>query len=133
MEENLTTYHHLDLVRIILFAPPYYFFIIDTTSAVLTNITSMISNCTNISVFWDSSVLNYQYNLEIYDGTTNQLLKSVLVYDTSYHFEDTELFYHHYNIMYVITAVNELGEGLSNSATFSYQRGIICNIIFAFL
>ena len=97
-----------------------YFFIVDI-AGVVTNITSMISNCTNISVFWDSSALNYY--LEIYDGTTNQLLRSVLVYDTSYHFEDTELFFHQY--MYVITAVNELGEGLSNSATFSYQRGII--------
>ena len=76
----------------------------------------MISNCSDISVFWDSSALNY--NLEIYDGTTNELLKSVLVYDTRYHFENTELLIHCYT--YVITAVG----GLSNNATFSYQRGI---------
>ena len=50
-------------------------------------------------------------------------MKSVLVYDTSYEFEDTDLFRHRYT--YVITGVNELGEGISNSETFSYQRGIL--------
>ena len=53
----------------------------------------------------------------------NQLVKSVSVYDTSYEFEDTDLFRHRYT--YVITGVNELGEGISNSETFSYQRGIL--------
>ena len=45
------------------------------------------------------------------------------VYDTSYQYEDTDLFRHRYT--YIITAVNELGEGISNIDTFSYQRGIV--------
>lgn len=119
MKENLTTYRLLDLVRIIIACHDNYFFIIDTASAV-TNITSMISNCTNISVFWNSSALSY--NLEIYDGITKQLLRSVSVNNTSYHFENTELFIHCYT--YVITAEG----GLSNNATFSYQRGIMTTL-----
>ena len=42
---------------------------------------------------------------------------------TSYQYEDKDLFRHRYT--YVITAVNELGEGISNDNTFSYQRGIV--------
>ena len=44
------------------------------------------------------------------------------VYDTNYQFEDKDLFIHRYT--YIITGVNELGEGIPNSNTFSYQRGI---------
>ena len=50
-------------------------------------------------------------------------MDEVSVYDTSYQFEDEDLFIHRYT--YVITAVNELGEGKSNNKTFSYQRGIV--------
>ena len=48
-------------------------------------------------------------------------MDTVSVYDTSYQFVDNNLFIHHYT--YVITGVNELGEGISNNDTFSYQRG----------
>ena len=42
---------------------------------------------------------------------------------TTYKYEDKELFRHRYT--YGITAVNILGEGISNNKTFSYQRGIV--------
>ena len=45
------------------------------------------------------------------------------VYDTSYQFEDKDLFMRRYT--YIITGVNELGKGISNNKTFSYQRGIV--------
>ena len=48
-------------------------------------------------------------------------MNTVIVNGTSYQFEDTNLFRHRYT--YVITGVNELGEGISNNETFSYQRG----------
>ena len=110
-----------------LFLLVFMIFIIDIAGAV-TNITSFLSNCTNINVFWNSSALNYTF--EIYDGTTNQLLRSVSVYNTSYHFESTESELFIYCYKYVITAVNQLGEGLSYSAMFSYQTGrsIVYNI-----
>ena len=94
----------------------------------VTNIRSVIDNCTNISIYWDSPTLDddrvsiLYYNLSIYDDINNQLVKSVSVYGTIYQFKDTDLFRHRYT--YVITGVNELGEGISNSETFSYQRGI---------
>ena len=50
------------------------------------------------------------------------------VYDTSYQFEDQDLFIHRYT--YIITAVNELGEGISNKNTFSYQRGIVSLLLY---
>ena len=50
-------------------------------------------------------------------------MKSVSVYDTSYQFEDQDLFIHRYT--YVITGVNELGKGIPNNRTFSYQRSIM--------
>ena len=55
-------------------------------------------------------------------------MDTVSVYDTSFQFVDDKLFIHRYT--YVITGVNELGEGISNSDTFSYQRGtkIIMNL-----
>ena len=47
----------------------------------------------------------------------------VSVSGTIHQFEDEDLFRHRYT--YVITGVNELGEGISNNNTFSYQRGKI--------
>ena len=51
------------------------------------------------------------------------VLDNYTVYGTSYQFEDQNIFTHRYT--YVITGVNELGKGISNSKTFSYQRGIV--------
>ena len=93
------------------------------------NIRSVVDNCTNISIYWDSPTLDddrisiLYYNLSIYDDINNQLVKSVSVYDTSYQFEVKGLFIHRYT--YDITGVNELGEGISNSKKFSYQRGTL--------
>ena len=53
------------------------------------------------------------------------------VYDTSYQFEDEDLFIYRYT--YGITAVNELGEGISNNKTFSYQRGIVSSLLLLIL
>ena len=95
----------------------------------VTNIRSTIDNCTNISIYWDSPTLDddrvsiLYYNLSIYDDINNQLVKSVSVYGTIYQFKDTDVFRHRYT--YVVTGVNELGEGISNRDTFSYQRGIL--------
>ena len=95
----------------------------------VTNIRSVIDNCTNISIYWDSPALNddrisiLYYNLSIIYDDNGQLVKSASAYDTSYLFEDKELFIHRYT--YVITAVNELGEGISNNRTFYYQRSIM--------
>ena len=95
----------------------------------VTNIRSVIDNCTNISIYWDSPTLDddrvsiLYYNLSIYDNITGSLVDTVIVNGTSYWFEDEDLFRHRYT--YVITGVNELGEGISNSTAFSYQRGII--------
>ena len=94
----------------------------------VTNINSTIDNCTNISISWDSPTLDddrvsiLYYNLSIYDDIAGSLVDTVIVNGTSYQFEDKDLFRHRYT--YVITGVNELGEGISNSTTFSYQRGI---------
>ena len=49
-------------------------------------------------------------------------------YETNYQFEDKDLFIHRYT--YVITAVNELGKGISNNKTFSYQRGIVSLLLY---
>ena len=90
----------------------------------VTNIRSVIDNCTNISIYWDSPTLDddrvslLYYNLRIYDNITGNLVNTVMVNGTSYQFEDKDSIHH-----YVITGVNELGEGISNSETFSYQRG----------
>ena len=90
------------------------------------NINSYSYNCSTIDVTWSDP--DYQcgiepvyYNLSIYDAITGSLVDTVSVYDTSYQFVDNNLFIHHYT--YVITGVNELGEGISNNDTFSYQRG----------
>ena len=116
-------YHLLDLVSSTF--STFTFFSIGGVTA----INSSIDNCTNISIYWDSPTLDddrvsiLYYNLSIYDDINNQLAKSVPVYDTSYQFENKDVFVHHYT--YVITAVNALGEGISNNKAFSYQRGII--------
>ena len=95
----------------------------------VTNIRSVVDNCTIISIYWDSPILDddrvsiLYYNLSLYDDINNQLVKSVSVHDTSYQFEEKSLFIHRYT--YDITGVNELGEGISNSKTFSYQRGTL--------
>ena len=68
------------------------------------------------------------YNLSIIDDIDGTLLATVQVFDTGYQFDDEDLFIHRYT--YVITGVNELGEGISNSKTFSYQRGkFIANLL----
>ena len=96
----------------------------------VTNIRSVTDNCTNISIYWDSPTLDddrvsiLYYNLSIYDNVTSGLVNTVIVNETSYQFEDKDLFRHRYT--YVITGVNELGEGMSNNKTFSYQRGKYC-------
>ena len=95
----------------------------------VTNIRSVIDNCTNINIYWDSPTLDddrvsiLYYNLSIIYDDNGQLVKSASVYDTSYQFEDKDLFIHRYT--YVITVINELGKGISNNKTFSYQRSII--------
>ena len=95
----------------------------------VTNIRSVIDNCTNINIYWDSPTLDddrvsiLYYNLSIIYDDINHQLKSVSIYNTSYQFEDQDLFIHRYT--YVITVVNELGEGISNNKTVSYQRSII--------
>uniref|UniRef100_A0A1X7TVI5 Fibronectin type-III domain-containing protein n=1 Tax=Amphimedon queenslandica TaxID=400682 RepID=A0A1X7TVI5_AMPQE len=89
------------------------------------SINSYSDSCSTIGVTWSDP--NYQcgiepvyYNLSIYDDITDSLVTTVAVYDTSYQFVDSNLFRHCYT--YVITGVNELGEGISNNDTFSYQR-----------
>ena len=95
----------------------------------VTNIVSSIDNCSNISITWDSPKVDdnrvsiLYYKLTICDNITGNIVDTVSVYDTSYQFEDQDLFIHRYT--YIITAVNELGEGISNNKTFSYQRGIV--------
>ena len=103
------------------------------------NIASFINNCSIINIIWDPPEINcgkevLYYNLSIYDDVNDALVDTVIVNGTSYQFEDTHLFRHRYT--YVITAVNELGEGISNNKTFSYQRGkciVITSIISIFI
>ena len=76
----------------------------------------------------DDRVSILYYNLSIYDNFTGSLVDTVTVVNkTIYQFEDENLFHHRYT--YAITGVNELGEGISNSETFSYQRGMFKRII----
>ena len=96
----------------------------------VTNIDSSIDNCSTIDITWtaptvDDRVSIQHYILRIYDAITGSLVDTVSVYDTSYQFVNNNLFIHRYT--YVITGVNELGEGISNNDTFSYQRGTINN------
>ena len=94
----------------------------------VTNIRSVIDNCTNISIYWDSPTLDddrvsiLYYNLSIYDNTGSLVHTVIVVNATSYQFEDKDSI-NRYTC--VITGVNELGEGISNSETFSYQQGIM--------
>ena len=124
------TYHLLCLVII----PPvflsilYYYF--SGFLGPVNNISASIDNCSNISITWDSPKVDddrvsiQHYLLTIYDNITGIIIvDNYTVYDTNYQFEDQDLFIHHYT--YVITAVNELGKGIPNNNTFSYQRGIV--------
>ena len=103
------------------------------------NINSFSNNCSIINIIWDPPEINcgkevLYYNLSIYDDVNDLLVDTVIVNGTSYQFEDTHLFRHRYT--YVITGVNELGEGISNNKTFSYQRGkciVITDIISIFI
>ena len=100
----------------------------------VTNIVSSIDNCSNISITWDSPKVDdcrvsiLYYKLTICDNITGNKVDEVSVYDTSYQFEDEDLFIHRYT--YVITAVNKLGEGIPNNKTFSYQRGIVSLLLY---
>ena len=96
----------------------------------VTNIDSSIDNCSTIDITWtaptvDDRVSILYYILRIYDDINGSLVDTVSLDDTSYQFMDMDLFIHRYT--YVITGVNELGEGISNNDTFSYQRGTINN------
>uniref|UniRef100_A0A1X7TP38 Fibronectin type-III domain-containing protein n=1 Tax=Amphimedon queenslandica TaxID=400682 RepID=A0A1X7TP38_AMPQE len=91
----------------------------------VTNIDSSIDNCSTIDITWTAPIVDDRvsilfYILRVYDAITGSLVDTVSVYDTSYQFVDNNLFIHRYT--YVITGVNELGEGISNNNTFSYQR-----------
>ena len=132
MEENSYLHLLLDLVR------NYYnvYSLIQSFVSLLgflgpvTNIDSSIDNCSTIDITWtaptvDDRVPIQYYILRIYDAITGSLVDTVSVYDTSCQFVDNNLFIHCYT--YVITGVNELGEGISNNDTFSYQRGTINN------
>ena len=119
----------------VIILPAFLFFtILSGFLGPVTNISSSIDNCSNISITWDSPTLDddrvsiLYYNLSIIHDDNGQLVKSVSVYDTSYQFEDQDLFNHRYT--YVITGVNELGKGISNNKTFSYQRGILILLLY---
>ena len=128
MEENSYLHLLLDLVNNISLDKIIHTFL--GFLSPVTNIDSSIDNCSTIDITWtaptvDDRVSIQYYILRIYDAITGSLVSTVSVYDTSYQFVDDELFRHHYT--YVITGVNELGEGISNNDTFSYQRGTINN------
>ena len=102
----------------------------------VTNIDSSIDNCSTIDITWtaptvDDRVSIQYYILRIYDAITGSLVDTVSVYDTSYQFVDNDLFIHRYT--YVITGVNELGKGISNNDTFSYQRSTFTFFILMFI
>lgn len=89
----------------------------------VTNIRSVIYNCTNITISWDrpndTNYIDY-YKLEIYDNSNNQLVNSAMVYDTSYQFEVDCLIY-----KFIITGVNEIGKGMSKTSIISLQESIL--------
>ena len=96
----------------------------------VTNIDSSIDNCSTIDITWTAPTVNDRvpilfYILRIYDDITGSLVNTASLDGTSYQFVDNNLFIHRYT--YVITGVNESGEGISNNDTFSYQRGTINN------
>ena len=100
----------------------------------VTNISSSIDTCSNINITWDSPKVDdcrvsiEHYLLTMYDNITGSMVDNYTVYETNYQFEDKDLFIHRYT--YVITGVNELGEGISNNDTFSYQRGIVSLLLY---
>ena len=124
------TYHLLCLVIPPVFLSILYYCFLGFLGPV-NNIISSIENCSNINITWDSPrvdddrVSTQYYLLTIYDNITGIIVDNYTVYDTSYQFEDQDLFIHRYT--YIIVGVNELGEGISNMNTFSYQRGTWCH------
>ena len=129
MEENIYLHLLLDLVRNCSIVHSLLLLLLGKVGPVA-NIDSSIDNCSTIDITWtaptvDDRVSIQYYILRTYDAITGSLVDTVSVYDTSYQFVDNNLFIHHYT--YVITGVNELGEGISNNDTFSYQRGAINN------
>ena len=133
LEENWYQYLLLDLVRnyytYLLYIQILFLNILDYLDSV-TNIDSSIDNCSTIDITWtaptvDDRVSILHYILRIYDAITDELVLTNITNGTSYQFPDEDLFRHRYT--YVITGVNELGEGISNNDTFSYQRGTINN------
>ena len=131
MEETCYPFFLLDLVRTAALLVYSLFLSLLGKVGPVTNICSSIDNCSTIDITWtaptvDDRVSILYYNLSIYDAMTGLFLRSVAVYGTTTHqFEDNDLFRTRYT--YVITGVNELGEGISNNNTFSYQRGTINN------
>ena len=124
--EEISYLHLLDLVR-----NCFAQFLIQSLSLLgflgpVTNISSAVKNCSTIGVLWtaptvDDRISIQYYILKVYDTINSSLVDTVSVYDTTYQFVDHNLFFHCYT--YVITGVNELGEGMPNNDTFSYQRG----------
>ena len=134
MEENSYLHLLLDLVNNISLGHKIIHVFLGFLRPV-TNIDSSIDNCSTINITWtaptvDDRVSIQYYILRIYDAITGSLVDTVSVYDTSYQFVNNNLFIHRYT--YVITGVNELGEGISNGDTFSYQRGKINKNIYQF-
>ena len=127
MEDHLIMCHLLGLVSMSFFNVILITYTLGFLGPV-TNIDSSIDNCSTIDITWtaptvDDRVSILYYILRIYDAITGSLVDTVSVYGTSYQFVDNNLFIHRYT--YVITGVNELGEGISNNDTFSYQRGTL--------
>ena len=90
------------------------------------NISSLLDNCTTITISWDPPNVNSRvqisyYILLIYDDVNKMLLQNVSINGNEYKYEDQELFRHRYT--YTIYGINELGEGEHNNSTFSFQRG----------
>ena len=129
-------YHLLCLVII----PPVFLSLLYIITVLLgllgpvTNIISSVDNCSNINITWDSPKVDddrvsiQHYLLTIYDNITGIIVDNYTVNGTSYQFEDKDLFRHRYT--YIIAGVNELGEGISNINTFSYQRGIVLLLLY---
>ena len=85
---------------------------------------SLTDNCSTIRVSWESPHMHFILKVL---NDTGYILDIVTVNGTSYQFNDTDLFRHRYT--YVITGVNELGEGISNNKTFSYQKSRVKYIL----
>lgn len=91
----------------------------------VTNISSFNVSCNTIGISWCSPIGNdaEYYNLRIINSLDGTLLNNTHVYNNSYQFENDNLLISHYT--FDITGVNQFGEGVSNSATFSYLKGIV--------